>query len=148
MIRRSPFLSFATLLCVLALYLQLSWRLPPSDTTEPGRQLLDLACESLGCKRPRRHSDAWQLTALELSPHPDYYNILNVRATLSATGPAAGAAPALGLSFTDLSAQVIAARRFPAPTVEAQQAEIELHWEVVNPGQNAQGHQLELLSTR
>ncbi len=145
MIRRSPLFSFATLLCLIALYLQFSWRLQPSDITLPGRALLAFSCQQLDCELPRRGEGQWQLSELRIEPHAEYYNILDVHATLTSTAPKAGPPPALGLSFTDLSAQIIAARRFPAPTAHAQQDSIDLHWEVVNPGQNAQGHQLELL---
>lgn len=74
--------------------------------------------------------------------------MLQVQATLHATESDADAPPALGLRFTDLSAQTIAARRFSPPTIQRQQQRIDLHWELVNPGQNAQGHELELLDER
>lgn len=145
MIRSTPFFSIATLLCLIALYLQLSWRLPATELTVPGRWLLGLACQPPQCQLPSSHKGEWHIEQLSVTPHEEYYNLLDVKVSLVAEGPYPPAVPALGLNFTDLSAKVIAARRFTVPD-DPRQRRIELHWQVVKPGQNAQGHQLELLS--
>ncbi|WP_426415837.1 DUF3426 domain-containing protein [Aestuariirhabdus sp. LZHN29] len=146
--------TMACLLAAAALALQYAWydrnQLARLDTLRPYYQV---ACERFGCALPDKiNIAAIRGTNLVVRSHPKFENALVVDAIISNLANYSQPFPAIQLSFSDLTGQPVASRRFtPAEYLAGELAgarempsrtPIHLALEIVDPGQKAVNYRL------
>ncbi|RRJ82294.1 DUF3426 domain-containing protein [Aestuariirhabdus litorea] len=145
----------ASLLAAAALLLQYAWydrdRLARQDSLRPYYQLV---CDRAGCSLPEKvNIAAIRGTNLVVRSHPRFENALMVDAIISNQANYSQPFPAIQISFSDLSGNPVASRRFtPTEYLAGELAgtrempshtPIHLALEIVDPGQKAVNYHLD-----
>jgi len=150
--------SFASLLTLAALLLQLAWFERDLLIQHPdGEKLLKVMCQSLGCTPPPlKNTRKIEVVSRNFGMHPDKAGILQFHLTIISHTHFDQVYPKLQLNLFNTNGLLQASRIFePAeylsgtwqqqPTLMPAEREIEILMELLDPGEDVTGFKLEFL---